>query len=239
MQVSGETPYHLCLELRITNQQGDGVGAAPNKAMKTAADQAFRSASGFLSRTKEERHWQLRPHTSVMVLPVIFTTAELLTTDTPISDADIKTGKVEGLTLGRARWVWFQENLSKRLLPEGLHLEDHEPVGSNTLERFVMRRHTRALVVVNAECTSRSSFNPSRTRSRSIRSESRLGASAPPNGFILQIDRTLLARVRVNGTSWTRAGRSSRQSLAEDQRCDEDTHAHPEQLPTTRETADA
>jgi hypothetical protein len=152
-RVSEWRPYHLCLELK-TDQKGDGVGSDLNGSMPKASDQAFRSASGFIERMKTDGGSQLPLNQPLFVLAAIFTTATLFTAETAIADADLKTGNIDKLEVSPAQWVWYQQNLSQHLRPSESHqLHDAEPRGAihDSLERAVIRHHTRALCVVNVQ----------------------------------------------------------------------------------------
>lgn len=144
-----ERAFHHCMELK-TGKPGEGCPADPNKPHEQAVEQAFRSASGYIERMKQDGGSLLAVGTSVLVLPLIVTTAELFASSTDISSTDLNTGKIERLDVTPVGFLWFQQNLSRHLRPEGVHIEPPR-IGIESLDRATVRRHTRATAVVNVE----------------------------------------------------------------------------------------
>lgn len=106
--------YHLAFALR-TQEKGDEDGKVNRQSeVEDAVGQALRGANGFVM------HFDRRPHLlgdeeQVGILPVIFTTANLYTSDVKLDEADLATGKVGGGSLTRAAWVMFQYAMSPGL----------------------------------------------------------------------------------------------------------------------------
>ena len=102
--------YHVGLELK-TGEKGDQSGAGRN-AIEEAASQVSRALSGFVNFLGGNLHL-LRGDQTVFVFPVIFTTAELWTTEADIGDVVPATGKLlSEVEAARADWVAFQYHLS-------------------------------------------------------------------------------------------------------------------------------
>jgi hypothetical protein len=144
-----ERTFHLCLELK-TGKPGEGCPPDPNKPHEQAVDQAFRSASGYIERMKHDGGSLMELGASVLILPAIVTTAQLFASETAISGADLQTGKIDGLDIKPVGFVWFQQNLSRHLRPDGVHFEAPR-FGIDSFDRSIARRHTRATAIVNVE----------------------------------------------------------------------------------------
>ena len=108
MIYGGMHAYHIGLEMK-TGQQGDGSGIP--KPINEATTRALRGASGLMNHFGDR--WSLG---RVVVIPVIFTTAELRTTDVDLSQSDIVSGKVTGdVKTAQVPWLWFSHNRSNDL----------------------------------------------------------------------------------------------------------------------------
>lgn len=111
---AGNPPYHLAFALR-TNAAGDpDAGATRQSEVEDATAQALRGASGLVMHF-DRRPQLLGDEEQVGILPVIFTTANLYTSDLKLDEAELATGKVEGGSLTRVPWVMYQYAMSPGL----------------------------------------------------------------------------------------------------------------------------
>lgn len=138
-------PYQVCREIR-TGNKGEGVDAGGD--LDKAISQAFRGVSGLIQElVRGVVGMHLPPNDAVALYPVVFTTAELWVTETPLSSADITTGDLESLNVAPINWLWYQENLSRDLRPKDVFLATTRP--ETGLARTVRNRSTRAAAIVN------------------------------------------------------------------------------------------
>lgn len=110
----GNPPYHLAFALR-TNEKGDPDSASTRQSeVEDAMAQALRGANGLVMHF-DRRPQLLEDEEQVGILPVIFTTANLYTSDLKLDEAELATGKVDGGSLTRAPWVMCQYAMSPGL----------------------------------------------------------------------------------------------------------------------------
>jgi hypothetical protein len=138
-----EPVYQIAHELR-TRQKGDGI-ATGRQALKDAVTQVFRSAGGWIEMLKNEKRLLSRSE-ALLIVPTIFTTAELFVSDDDLAAADLKTGNLAQIAVTPKSWVWYQAHLSGSLRPT-LRMnpirDDWSPSG------LLLIRHTRSVAVVN------------------------------------------------------------------------------------------
>jgi hypothetical protein len=115
VQANANNPaYHLAFALR-TNEKGDPDAAATRQSeVEDAMAQALRGANGLVM------HFVRRPQLlgdeeQAGILPAVFTTANLYTSDLKLDEAELATGKVDGGSLTRAPWVMCQYAMSPGL----------------------------------------------------------------------------------------------------------------------------
>ena len=115
VQANANNPaYHLAFALR-TNEKGDPDAAATRQSeVEDATAQALRGANGLVMHF-DRRPQLLGEDEQVGILPVIFTTANLYTSDLKLDEAELATGKVDGGALARAPWVMYQYAMSPGL----------------------------------------------------------------------------------------------------------------------------
>lgn len=100
--------YHLGMEIKAGGGQGDKQGN-PRGAIEDAATQAYRGANGFVDYLKKTLSAQESPHGAV-VIPVIFTTASIFTSDADLSGAELSTGNLtaNNVPLQQRDWIYYQ-----------------------------------------------------------------------------------------------------------------------------------
>lgn len=131
--------YHLGLELK-TKRKGDGCGPATG-AIDAAVTQVLRGTSGLLNHLFGPAFPDEPIPTVARVLPTIFTTAELWTTDADLSESDLETGNLEpgSVDAERQNWLWFTHHRSPTL--------EHE-VRADERARYFRHRVARTVAIV-------------------------------------------------------------------------------------------
>lgn len=108
------TAYHLAFSLR-TSEKGDEDSKGNRQSeIEDAMGQTLRGANGFVMHFDRQPHL-LEDKEQIGILPVIFTTAKLYTSDLKLDEAELATGKVTGGNLKRAAWVIYQYTMSPGL----------------------------------------------------------------------------------------------------------------------------
>jgi hypothetical protein len=106
--------YHLAFALR-TNEKGEPDAAATRQSeVEDAMAQVLRGANGLVMHFNRRRQL-LGDDEQAGILPAVFTTANLYTSELKLDEADLATGKVEGGSLTRAPWVMYQYAMSPGL----------------------------------------------------------------------------------------------------------------------------
>jgi len=110
--------YHLGFQLK-TNQKGGGNGQR-HSAINEAVTQVLRSTSGIMNYLNGDADLLKESRGMATVIPVIFTTAHLWTTDVDLGKADLESGNVdlEAVKAQKVDWIWFTHNRSPVLSPE-------------------------------------------------------------------------------------------------------------------------
>jgi hypothetical protein len=106
-----ETVHHIGLEVRSA-AKGDKDGES-GQAIETAASQILRGLNGYV-QTIFKNPQILGSHRTANLLPVIFTTARVWSSDVDLSKANLDTGKVDLKEVGlkRVPFVFYQYHLS-------------------------------------------------------------------------------------------------------------------------------
>jgi hypothetical protein len=106
--------YGLAFEMK-SEEKGDATGSGRGEIEK-AATQVMRGLNGFVeffSNHPEvlENEPSGKP---ALLVPVIFTTAQVFVTETNVSDADVKTGKLtkDDIGLSDRPWLWYRYHQS-------------------------------------------------------------------------------------------------------------------------------
>jgi|SRR5215213_387691 len=146
VQANADNPaYHLAFALR-TNEKGDPDAAGTRQSeVEDAMAQALRGANGLVMHF-DRRPQLLGNEEQVGILPVIFTTANLYTSDVKLDEAELATGKVDGGSLTRAPWVMYQYSMSPGL--------KHAAVSGSTprdLVELYQTEYIRTVPVVSVE----------------------------------------------------------------------------------------
>jgi hypothetical protein len=140
--------YNVATEVK-TNNQGDRSGQGAGKHIEDAAGQVLKGMNGFaqfISNHPEILNKEDKQKV-VILLPVIFTTAELWTTAIDISQANIETGNIE-LTkesLNKKPWLLYQYHQT----PSIKHLLNYQEA-DNSLGGMMDLEYVRTLSIVNS-----------------------------------------------------------------------------------------
>jgi hypothetical protein len=138
-------PWHIALEVK-TNAKGDPKGKG--RTLSEAIRQVQLAASGFISALVEQRHI-LESLGSVIVLPVVFTTARLLTSAARLDRAELQTGTVPALEeLKEERWLFFESNVPPDILIQKVQRDGGNEV--RAIGQLLAQRHARTIALVTA-----------------------------------------------------------------------------------------
>jgi hypothetical protein len=144
--------YQLAFELR-TNQKGDGLEQS-NAAIDKAVAQVLRSTSGLINHLSTSTKFLDEASGVVTVIPTVFTTAELWTTEVDLANADLESGNllINSLDIKRKDWIWFSHNRSPALEAEAdLNRPDKNvsPLGTNRFSDDLRRLFARTVAIVS------------------------------------------------------------------------------------------
>lgn len=139
LRVSTDTrpPYHLGFELKSNAPENGGAGRG---AINDATAQVLRGSSGLINY---ELHNRRSEDELLNFLPVIFTTAELWTTEADLGNAAIDSGNLEALSCEKRDWIWFNHNRSSRLR------HDVRPIQKTELDDALLAEFTRTVAIVS------------------------------------------------------------------------------------------
>jgi hypothetical protein len=128
--------YHLGFQLR-TNQKGDGTGQR-HSAINEAVTQALRSTSGIMNYLSSDVDLLKESKGTAILIPVIFTTAQLWTTDVDLGKADLESGNLDldAVKAQTVDWIWFTHNRSPELSPEPRMLKPQVSDLMRSINRF-------------------------------------------------------------------------------------------------------
>ena len=144
-----ESEYNL--GIAVKNKVGKGDSEAPKgigvDAIENAATQVCCGLNGYVNLINKCRQL-LGQNNRARLLPVIFTTAKLYTTEVDISLSELMTGNISGeIPLKHKPWLWFQYAQSDGIihsLPDGGTLP-------KDLSGILDSRYIRTIPIVNSE----------------------------------------------------------------------------------------
>ena len=128
--------YHLGFQLR-TNQKGEGNGQR-HSAINEAVTQVLRSSSGIMNYLSSDADLLKESEGTSILIPVIFTTAQLWTTDVDLGKADLESGNLDldAVKAQKVDWIWFTHNRSPELSPEPRMLKPQVSSLMRSMNRF-------------------------------------------------------------------------------------------------------
>ena len=136
--------FQIALEIKNVEGKGDSTGQGRG-AIEEATAQVLRGMSGmmeFLSKNTQI----IEPKRLARLVPVIFTTAELWSTDANISEAEIETGKMDitKSDFQKRDWLIYQYHQSPGL-KHNLRLRETP----NTFGDILNQEYIRSVFIVN------------------------------------------------------------------------------------------
>jgi hypothetical protein len=143
---NSEQIYHLGIEIK-SNKKGDAEGQKKGEALNKAAEQACLGVNGIIEFFASHPTF-LTGRGKVHLLPAIFTTAQLFTSNVDLGSANIKTGDLEkgSVELQDLAWIWLQYNLSPTLT----HSQPVRPAARN-IESVLEQEFCRSIAIVGPE----------------------------------------------------------------------------------------
>ena len=155
-----QRPYHIALELRNRREKGD-PGGKGRDAIEEAATQLLRGLNGFVEVLDANPHVLVRPRqgstsagrSTISILPVIFTTANIWTTEVELGQADLSTGKltIEDLEATSVKWVRYRYHQSPGITHSLQWANRAQSWEGRSLVEFVYNSFARDIMIVNAE----------------------------------------------------------------------------------------
>jgi hypothetical protein len=139
--------FHLGLPIK-SDQKGDSCSDSGRDAIEDAATQSMRGLNGFVNFIKRAPG-VIGPDNSFVLLPVIFTTAKLWTSDDDLSKADIESGNLDILKHGSLQsreWLFFEYNQSPTL-KHSVEYTEHPA----DLSEWLQQDFIRTIVIVSVK----------------------------------------------------------------------------------------
>lgn len=136
--------YHIGTEVK-SDLRGDSSGSPGRGAIEEAAGQVCRGVNGMVEFFST--HPEMLGSGFVRLVPAIFTSANIWTSDVNLADARIDDGILEGgtVTLKPEPWIWLNYNLSPAL--------KHSAPGekkSSDLSAALEAEYTKSIAIVSA-----------------------------------------------------------------------------------------
>ena len=119
------SPYHVGIEYK-SGDKGNSTGRGRDALIK-AITQVLRGRGGLMEHLHREKAWggSVGFAGGVIIL-VVFTSAELLTTDSLLEDADLATGEMpKDMEASEQEWLWLDHHMSVDLRPRHVPARPH------------------------------------------------------------------------------------------------------------------
>jgi hypothetical protein len=139
--------FHLGLSIK-SDQKGDPCGDSGRDAIEDTATQSMRGLNGFVNFIKRAPG-VIGPDNAFLLLPVIFTTVGLWTSDDDLSKADIESGNLDISKHGSLQsreWLFFEYNQSSTVKHSAEYTE--HPA---TLSDWLQQDSIRTIAIVSAQ----------------------------------------------------------------------------------------
>ena len=107
-------PYHVGQEFK-SGDGGDPTGGGGRGAIDKATTQVLRGRGGFMEHLHNEHKNAGDParYAPGAIIPVIFTSAKLFTTDSLLEEADPATGEMpKDMKASQQEWLWLDHHMS-------------------------------------------------------------------------------------------------------------------------------
>ncbi len=137
--------FHVGVELK-SNKKGDAQGSSGRGAIEDAIGQILRGVNGMVEYFTTHQQ-SLQPGYKVVLVPVIFTTANLWISEVDLGSADLGTGSiaVDTASLKPAPWLWLNYNQSPGLKHSLAGQEQY-----HGMDDMLEAEFTRSIAIVNA-----------------------------------------------------------------------------------------
>lgn len=138
-----DVQYHVGLELKHSDLKGDSSG----RGLDGAVTQALRSAGGIVLAAIERPN--LLGAKITHVVPVIVTTARLVTCDIDLADSDLMTGRLpHDVMVTERKWVWYRTMISAALRHHVSWFEPERQVAMSSFQAEQDHAYARSVAVV-------------------------------------------------------------------------------------------
>jgi hypothetical protein len=145
--INSTKPYHLAFALK-SGQKGDPHGEQRD-VIDEAATQVLRGFNGLCDFMHRNENISIPSHGS-MVVPVIFTTASLFTTEANLATAELSTGNLPApAEVEPATWLWFQHHQSPSLSHSMMRY--HPTTAMQSLGGVLEVEHARSIAIVSVD----------------------------------------------------------------------------------------
>ncbi|MBI4488152.1 MAG: hypothetical protein HY694_03625 [Deltaproteobacteria bacterium] len=143
---NSEQIYHLGLEIK-SNKKGDNQGQQKGEALNKGAEQACLGINGMIEFFAT-RPTLLAGRGKVHLLPAIFTTAQIFTSNVDLGSANIKTGDLDNTTVALIEqpWIWLQYNISPTLSHS-----QHVSPAARSMESVLEQEFCRSIAIVSPQ----------------------------------------------------------------------------------------
>jgi hypothetical protein len=149
--------YHVAVEVKIKlDPKGvpEVVSAEGRGAIENAATQVIRGMNGLIQCISKRDDIKRGLSNAAFFIPVIFTTAQLWTTDVDIADADLASGNIDfaNAKVERKPWLWLQYHMSPTLTHSVDRDESPEiEIGKGTLGHLLKQEYSRTIAIVGTD----------------------------------------------------------------------------------------
>jgi hypothetical protein len=142
---TAEQIYHLGVEIK-SNKKGDAQGQ-PKGGLEKAGEQVCLGVNGMVEFFAA--HPNLLPEgKKIHLVPVIFTTAQIFTSEIDLGSANLESGELDNIQEGQTNrpWIWWQHNLSPALV----HGQSVRPVAQR-MELVLEQEFSRSIAIVSPQ----------------------------------------------------------------------------------------
>ena len=132
-----------------TDKQGDRSPVGDDKdAIENACFQVCKGMNGFVEAlaTDQRLRNNIGEANSIVFLPIIFTTADLYTSDTDLRDADLETGNVKIESAEPVDWLIYQYPISSNIK----HSVERGTLSDDGFNEVLARDFVRSIAIVNS-----------------------------------------------------------------------------------------
>jgi hypothetical protein len=148
--IENARPYDVMVELKTHDQKSTDDDSSSSKSFDFAVEQVLRGRSGLMDELAAETNLR---YGGGAFIPVIFTTAPLVVTDTEMTKANPLDGNLPPLDAVEVPWLWFDASLSSSLRPE-LPLSQPNrgaPTKTQSVQITHGREIRRSIAIVNSQ----------------------------------------------------------------------------------------